>query len=102
MRMSSTNREVAAGYSYTHASSANGVHDAARFHQVSLEQTYSLSKRTTIYFLEAYQHAGGQTLGASGAGSIVESVAMVGRISNSTPSSGKSQFVGVAGIRHSF
>ncbi len=58
----------AAGYSYTRASSANGVSDPARFHQFSFEQTYSLSKRSTIYFLEAYQHALGQTLGAAGAG----------------------------------
>ena len=94
--------KIAAGYSYTHASKANGITDAARFHQISFEQTYSLSKRTTFYLLEAWQRAQGQTLGAAGAGSIVDSVAMVGRISNSTPSSGGSQFVAVAGIRHAF
>ncbi|MFM0114688.1 porin [Paraburkholderia nemoris] len=92
----------AGGYSYTRASSANGVSDPARFHQFSFEQTYSLSKRSTIYFLEAYQHALGQTLGAAGAGHIVDSVAMVGRTSESTPSSGSSQFVGMVGFRHRF
>jgi predicted porin len=94
--------KIAAGYSYTRASKANGITDAARFHQISFEQTYSLSKRTTFYLLEAWQRAQGKTLGAAGAGSIVDSVAMVGRISNSTPSSGSSQFVAVAGIRHAF
>jgi predicted porin len=93
---------VAGGYSYTRASAANGITDPARYHQFSFEQTYSLSKRSTIYLLEAYQHAQGQTLGAAGAGDIVDSVAQVGRISNSTPSSGQSQFVGMVGFRHRF
>ena len=93
---------LAAGYSYTHASSANGVTDPARYHQFSFEQTYNLSKRTTIYLLEAYQHALGQALGPQGAGHFVDSVAQVGRISQSTPSSGASQFVGMVGLRHRF
>ncbi len=42
------------GYSYTRASKANGIDDPAQYHQISLEQTYSLSKRTTLYALEAY------------------------------------------------
>ncbi|WP_175773434.1 porin [Paraburkholderia phenazinium] len=95
---------VAAGYSYTSASKANGMSDPARYHQISLEQTYNLSKRTTFYTLEAYQLARGQTLIATGstATSITDAVAVVGDSQNGTPSSGPSQFVGMVGVRHTF
>ena len=95
---------VGAGYSYTRASKANGVSDPARYHQVSLEQTYSLSTRTTLYALEAYQHARGKTLVAAGSTgtSITDAVAVVGDSQNTTPSSGPSQFVGMVGLRHAF
>ena len=95
---------VAAGYSYTHASKSNGVNDPARYHQVSLEQTYGLSKRTTLYALQAYQRAQGKTLVATGTTgtSIVDAVAVVGDSQNTSPSSGPSQFVGVVGVRHAF
>jgi predicted porin len=94
---------VGAGYSYTRASKSNGMSDPARYHQVSLEETYSLSKRTTLYALQAYQRAQGQSLAVSGAGtSIVDAVAVVGDSQNTTPSSGPSQFVGMVGIRHAF
>ena len=53
---------VGAGYSYTQASKANGISDAARYQQISLEQTYNLSTRTTLYALQAYQHARGKTV----------------------------------------
>jgi predicted porin len=91
------------GYSYTRASKANGIDDPAQYHQISLEQTYSLSKRTTFYALEAYQLARGKSLIASGSGvAIADAVAVVGDSQNTTPSSGPSQFVGMVGIRHSF
>ncbi|PTB19251.1 porin [Trinickia symbiotica] len=94
---------VAAGYSYTRASKSNGISDPARYHQVSLEQAYSLSARTTIYLLEAYQIARGKTLVSAGAGtSIIDAVAVVGDSQNTTPSSGRSQFVGMVGLRHAF
>jgi predicted porin len=95
---------VGAGYSYTQASKANGISDPARYHQISLEQTYNLSARTTLYALEAYQHARGKSLVATGAGatSIVDAVAVVGDSQNTTPSSGPSQFVGMVGLRHAF
>ncbi|RKT13921.1 putative porin [Paraburkholderia sp. RAU2J] len=95
---------VGAGYSYTQASKANGISDPARYHQISLEQTYSLSARTTLYALQAYQHARGKSLVATGAGatSIVDAVAVVGDSQNTTPSSGPSQFVGMVGLRHAF
>ncbi|PRY07678.1 porin [Paraburkholderia sp. BL25I1N1] len=94
---------VGAGYSYTRASKANGMSDPARYHQISLEQTYNLSARTTLYALEAYQLARGKTLiAAGGATSITDAVAVVGDSQNTTPSSGPSQFVGTVGLRHAF
>jgi predicted porin len=95
---------VGAGYSYTRASKANGINDPARYHQISLEQTYSLSARTTLYALQAYQLARGQALVSAGSMGtrIVDAVAIVGDSQNTTPSSGASQFVGMVGLRHAF
>jgi len=95
---------VGAGYSYTHASKANGVSDPARYHQISLEQTYNLTTRTTLYAIQAYQLARGKSLIAAGSTgtSIVDAVAVVGDSQNATPSSGPSQFVGMVGLRHAF
>ncbi|MFM0593192.1 MULTISPECIES: porin [Paraburkholderia] len=95
---------IGAGYSYTSASKSNGMSDPARYHQISLEQTYNLSTRTTIYALEAYQHAQGKTLIAAGTTgtTITDAVAVVGDSQNTTPSSGPSQFVGMVGLRHAF
>ena len=59
---------VVGGYSYTRERAANGITDPAHYHQFSFEETYSLSKRTVLYFLQAYQIAGGTTLGKGGAG----------------------------------
>jgi predicted porin len=92
---------LAAGYSYTRESVANGISDPARYQQFSLEQTYDFSKRTAIYFLQAYQKARGQTLGANGV-TPVAAVAVVGDSQNGSPSSNGKQFVGVVGIRHQF
>ncbi|MBB3214552.1 putative porin [Herbaspirillum sp. Sphag1AN] len=91
---------LAAGYSYTYANAGNGISNAANYHQVSFEETYSFSPRTAIYFLQAYQLAGGQTL--SSTGSIINAVAAVGDSQNSSASSGKGQAVVMLGIRHSF
>jgi predicted porin len=95
---------AAAGYSYTRASKSNGVNDPARYQQISLEQTYALSARTTFYALQAYQHASGQSLIANGAGRvrISDAVAVVGDSQNTTPSSGPSQFIAMIGMRHAF
>ena len=51
---------VGAGYSYTRASKSNGINDPARYHQISLEETYSLSKRTTLYALAGVSARAGQ------------------------------------------
>ncbi|AMP08511.1 gram-negative porin family protein [Collimonas arenae] len=92
---------LAAGYSYTRESAANGISDPARYQQISLEQTYDFSKRTALYFLEAYQKARGQTLGANGV-TPVNAVAVVGDSQNGSPSSNGKQFVAAVGIRHQF
>ncbi|SAK77058.1 porin [Caballeronia pedi] len=94
---------VAAGYSYTRASKANGIADPAQYHQVSFEETYSMSARTTFYALQAYQHARGKSLVAAGGGlAIANAVAVVGDSQNASPSSGPSQFVAMVGLRHAF
>ena len=90
--------DAGAGVAYTAASKANGINSAARYQQYSLKEAYHLSKRTTLYALEAYQHAGGQTLGSGGAGNIVDAAPAVGDSQNGTPSSTRSQFVGMVGI----
>ncbi|RDU95917.1 porin [Trinickia dinghuensis] len=90
--------DVGGGVAYTAASKANGISSAARYEQYSLKEAYHLSKRTTLYALQAYQHASGQTLGANGAGNIVDAAPAVGDSQNGTPSSTHSQFVGMVGI----
>ncbi|WP_416052663.1 porin [Cupriavidus basilensis] len=94
--------DAAVGYSYTRASASNGISDSARYHQVSLKESYHFSKRTALYALQAYQHASGQTLGAAGGAQIVNATATVGDSQNSTPASGSNQFVGMFGIVHNF
>jgi predicted porin len=94
--------DVAGAYSYTRASSANGITDPAKYHQISLKEDYHLSKRTTIYALQAYQHASGHTLGAGGASQIIVAAPVVGDSQNSTPSSTSNQFVAMLGLAVSF
>jgi predicted porin len=93
--------DVAGGYSYTRASSANNISDPAKYHQVSLKEAYHLSKRTTIYALQAWQHASGQTLAAGGAG-IIDARPDVGDLNNSTPSSTANQVAVMLGLAFSF
>ncbi|MEM5325858.1 porin [Paraburkholderia sp. JHI2823] len=88
--------DLAAAFSYTMAAKANGITSAARYRQYSLRESWHLSKRTTLYALQAYQRAGGQTLGARG--NVVGAVATVGDSQNASPSSTNAQFVGMAGI----
>jgi predicted porin len=89
---------LGAGYSYTLASKANGIRSAARYHQVSLKEAYNLSKRTTLYALQAYTHANGQTLGAKGAAQIIDAAALAGDSQNSTPSSTSNQVAVIVGM----
>lgn len=90
------------GYSYTRATRANGITSSATYQQFNLSQYYSLSKRTGLYALEAYQRAGGQTLGTGGKVQIINATATIGDGFNGTPSSSKSQFAAGLGIVHRF
>lgn len=93
--------DFATGYSYTRATKANGITSNASYQQFNLSEYYSLSKRTGIYALQAYQRANGETLGTNGR-SIISATATLGDGSNSTPSSSRSM-VGVGvGIIHRF
>lgn len=100
--------DLAAGYSYTWASKANGIDDAASYHQFNLSQYYSLSKRTGLYLLEAFQRANGRTLGtptftATGAiNHLIDATATIGDGFQTAPSSSRSMFAAGAGIIHRF
>ena len=91
-----------AGYSYTWASRANGISDAAKYHQISAQETYSFSTRTTIYLLQAYQRANGKTLGTGGSSQIINATSSIGDGFNSAPSSSASQIQVTLGLVHKF
>ncbi|KND59940.1 Porin, Gram-negative type [Candidatus Burkholderia verschuerenii] len=101
----STTWDFAAGYSYTWASKANGINDAASYHQFNLSQYYSLSKRTGLYALEAFQRANGNTLAVpSGTTRNRQTAAnaTIGDGFQSAPSSSRSMFAAGVGIIHRF
>jgi general bacterial porin, GBP family len=83
-----------AAYTYTDGkvTGANGSGDP-KWHTVSLQADYSLSKRTDVYVEGVYQHASGQ-LGNAGA-----NVAMINTLS---PSSTGNQVAATVGLRHRF
>ncbi|WP_323121385.1 porin [Burkholderia alba] len=91
--------DFAGGYSYTRATQSNGVTSAAQYHQFSLSQYYSLSKRTGLYAVEAYQRANGKTLAG---GKIIDATASIGDGFNSSPSSSRSQTAVGVGMIHRF
>jgi predicted porin len=93
--------DLAAGYSYTRATESNGITSAATYNQFNLSQYYSLSKRTGLYALEAYQRASGQTLAGNGR-SIIDATASIGDGQNPSPSSSRSQVAVGVGIIHKF
>jgi predicted porin len=92
-----TTLDLAAGYSYTRATESNGITSAATYNQFNLSQYYSLSKRTGLYALEAYQRASGQTLAGNGR-SIIDATASIGDGQNGAPSSSRSQVAVGVGI----
>jgi predicted porin len=81
------------GYSYTHA---NGD-TTATYHQVSLGADYSLSKRTDVYLVGAWQHASGST--GDGVGGAMPAQASIG--SYGYAGTGSQTMVNV-GLRHRF
>ncbi|MGF6774345.1 putative porin [Paraburkholderia sp. GAS199] len=95
-----TSLDLAAGYSYTRATESNGITSSASYNQFNLSQYYSLSKRTGLYALEAYQRANGKTLGTNG--NIINATADIGDGQNGAPSSSQSQVAVGVGIIHRF
>lgn len=94
--------DFGAGYSYTAATRANGIHDSARYNQFNLTQYYSLSVRTGLYAAEAYGRATGNTLGTAGDGNIVPATATFGDGFNASPSSSGHLVAVGAGVIHRF
>lgn len=94
--------DLAAGYAYTRATEANRISSAAQYNQVTLSQVYSLSKATSVYAVEGFQRANGQTLGINGGSDIVNAVASNGDGGNAQPGSSRSQIVGGVGLMHRF
>ncbi|EEF25090.1 conserved hypothetical protein [Ricinus communis] len=92
---------LGAGITYTGATKANGVTDAASYRQFSLQQAYWLSRRTSIYIIEATQRAHGRTLALGGA-SQIDAGAVVGVSQAGTSSVGPKQTLVGIGLRHSF
>jgi predicted porin len=94
--------DLSAGYAYTRATAANRITSAAQYNQVTLSQVYSFSKATSVYAIEGFQRANGQTLGINGNGDIVNAVASNGDGGNAQPGSSRSQLVGGIGLMHKF
>jgi predicted porin len=94
--------DFGAGYSYTRATKSNGIESSAQYQQVNLSEYYSLSKRTGLYALQAFQRARGQTLGNAGASNIINATATVGDGFQTAPSSSGSMFAAGVGIIHRF
>lgn len=83
-----------AAYTFTDGkiTGSNGTGDP-KWHTVSLQADYSLSKRTDVYVEGVYQHASGQ-LGDAG-----QNVAMINTLS---PSTTPNQVAATVGLRHRF
>jgi predicted porin len=99
--------DLAGGYSYTRATEANGITAPAQYQQVTLSQYYTLSRRTGIYALQAYQRANGNTLGTPSFTTAaptpqIAATAAMGDAFQSTPSSSRSMVAIVIGIIHHF
>jgi predicted porin len=85
---------LAAAYTYTdgHVSGANGGGDP-KWHTVSLQADYDLSKRTDVYLEGVYQHASGRL------GNLGSNFAAINTLS---PSSTANQTAVAVGLRHRF
>jgi predicted porin len=83
------------GYTYTHAHGDT----SATYHQVSLGSDYSLSKRTDLYAVAAYQHASGTQKNADG---VTTSEAQASNGSFGYSSGSSHQEIVIVGIRHKF
>ncbi|CAM2141093.1 Porin [Pararobbsia alpina] len=87
---------VGLGYSYTHSSGDT----SANYHQGSVGADYSLSKRTDVYLVGAYQHASGETGDASSG--VVTPTAATASIGSYGYIGTDSQVLLALGLRHRF
>ncbi|WP_438392073.1 porin [Caballeronia sp. DA-9] len=85
---------AAMGYNYTKSDGSA----SAKYNQFNLGYAYSLSKRTDLYALAAYQRASGTTL--STAGKIIAADASIGDYGANSGSN--TQGLAIVGIRHKF
>jgi len=83
------------GYTYMKSSGVT----SATYNQISLGSDYSLSKRTDLYAVFAYQNASGDALNAAGT-AVVSANASIG--SFGSPSGSGTQEMVMVGIRHKF
>ncbi len=84
------------GVGYTYEKSSGDT--SAKYHQASLGADYSLSKRTDVYLVGAYQHASGSTRDGT-TGNVVGATASVGSYGYTGTSS---QELVALGLRHKF
>ncbi|CAM2169290.1 porin [Burkholderia cepacia] len=77
------------GYIYTKGNGDNN----GKYHQVSLGADYSLSKRTDVYLVGAYQHASGKNADGTDAQASIGSYGIAGK---------SSQELVALGLRHKF
>ncbi|MGF6545805.1 putative porin [Paraburkholderia youngii] len=100
--------DLTAGYSFTWATKANGIDQAATYHQIVASEYYSLSKRTALYALQAFQRARGRTLASPNFSSsgldnqTIAATASIGDGFQSSPSSSGSMTAAIVGIIHRF
>jgi predicted porin len=88
---------VGIGYSYTHSSGDT----SANYHQGSIGADYSLSKRTDVYLVGAYQHASGETGVVNDAGVVVPTAATAS-VGSYGYNGTDSQILLALGLRHRF
>jgi GBP family porin len=85
---------VAGAYTFTDGSySTGGTSSSPRWHEVTLQTDYSLSKRTDLYVEGIYQHVSGGPQG---------SVLSEASINTLSPSSTNSQVAVTIGMKHTF
>jgi predicted porin len=75
---------------------------SAQRHPFKLSGYYSISKRTGIYALQAFQRTRGNTPGTDGFSQIISAVTTIGDGIQTTPSSQRRQFAAGVGIVHRF
>ena len=85
------------------ATRANDITSSAQYQQFHLSKYFTLSRRTGLSALQAFQHANGKTLTPAGNGTqILNATATIGDGFQTTPSSSRSMVAAGAGITDRF